>query len=97
MTSIDKGFKSFSLIFELINQIYNIVSLFNKKLVPSMSWEVIEFFRALVFQPNCVVILGRINTKRNYLESQDLSFLVLTCFSIQSSCAILYSNVLLIY
>nr|DAF01043.1 MAG TPA: hypothetical protein [Caudoviricetes sp.] len=41
---IDKGFKSFSYIFELINRIYNIVLLFNKKLVPSMSWEVIEFF-----------------------------------------------------
>nr|DAJ81323.1 MAG TPA: hypothetical protein [Caudoviricetes sp.] len=35
-----------------------------------------------------VVILDRINTKRNYLESTDLSFLVTTRFSIQSSCAI---------
>jgi hypothetical protein len=54
-----------------------------------MSWEVIEFFRMSVFQSDCVVILGRINTKRNYLELQDLSSLVPTCFSFQSSCAIL--------
>ena len=51
--------------------------------------EVIEFFKILVFQPNCVVILSRINTKRNYLELPDLSSLVPTCFCVQSSCAIL--------
>ena len=54
--------------------------------------EVIEFFKILVFQPNCVVILSRINTKWNYLELPDLSSLVPTCFCVQSSCAIFCSQ-----
>ena len=38
--------------------------------------------------PDCVVILGRINTKRNYLEPTNPSFLVPTRFIVQVSCAI---------
>nr|DAV59948.1 MAG TPA: hypothetical protein [Caudoviricetes sp.] len=45
-----------------------------------------------VFQPDRVVILSRINTKRNYLELPDLSSLVPTCFCVQSSCAIFCSQ-----
>lgn len=60
-----------------------------KKLVPSMSWEVIEFFSMSVFQPDCVVILSRQTLSGTTLNLLDLSYLVTTCFSVQSPCAIL--------
>jgi hypothetical protein len=53
---------------------YIIIIQKSKKLVPSTSWDCYTTLKLLSFLisaalPNsCVVILGRINTKRNYLE-----------------------------
>lgn len=42
-----------------------------------------------VFQPDCVVILSRQTLSGTTLNLLDLSYLVTTCFSVQSPCAIL--------
>ena len=42
-----------------------------------------------VFHPACVVILSRQTLSGTTLNLQDLSYLVTTCFSVQSPCAIL--------
>nr|DAL21978.1 MAG TPA_asm: hypothetical protein [Caudoviricetes sp.] len=42
-----------------------------------------------VFQPDCVVILSRQTLSVTTLNLPDLSYLVTTCFCVQSPCAIL--------
>lgn len=83
----------------IISRLYkpasNIVIISHKKLVPSMSWEVIEFFKCQSsnryprYPPDRVVILSRQTLSGTTLNLLDLSYLVTTCFSVQSSCAIL--------
>ena len=46
------------------------------------------FLKIASLPPSCVVILDRINIKRNYLEPTNPSFLVSTRFRVQVSCAI---------